>query len=116
MQFSEGLRAERIRQKLSQTELSKISGSPQSTISAIEKGDRIPTEVTMAMIAKGLGCSVGYLLGETAIKKEPAASNDELDADILNLVGSLSDSDFQRVRDFVAGLIASRSEPSSHQE
>ena len=110
MPFSEGMKAERKRQGLNQEALSRKSGVPQSTISAIECGSRRPTEDTMTMIAKGLNCTVGELLGE-GTKKAPADSLSEREAEMVNLAASLSPADFQRVRDFVSGLIAARKEP-----
>lgn len=113
--FADGAKAERIRQGLKQQELSNKSGVPQSTISAIECGDRSPTEETMVMIAKGLNCTVGELLGEVN-KNTPADSLSERDCEMIKLGASLSPGEFQRVRDFVSGLIAARTaHPSQNQ-
>ena len=106
MLFSEGVKLERKKLGYSQQELATKSGVPQSTISAVESGVRKPTEDTMVMIAKGLNCSVGDLLGE--VRKEPTAAGDGLDQELIDLVTGLSPQEIQRVRDFVAGLIASR--------
>lgn len=113
--FADGVRAERKRQGLKQQELSDKSGVPQSTISAIECGDRSPTEETMVMIAKGLNCTVGELLGEEK-KITPANTLSERDIEMVKLGASLSPVEFQRVRDFVSGLIAARTtHPSQNQ-
>ena len=65
MSFSDGMKRKRKSLKLSQTELAKLSGVPQQTISAIERRDRQPSEDAMCAIAAGLGTTVGELLGET---------------------------------------------------
>jgi DNA-binding XRE family transcriptional regulator len=46
---------------MTQEELSKKSGLPQSHISRIESGKLSPSRVTLERIAKALGCSVGQL-------------------------------------------------------
>ncbi len=68
MSFAEGMKAVRKRLGLTQMELVRLSGVPQSTISAVESGGRIPTEDTLVAIANGLNCTVGELLGK---KKRP---------------------------------------------
>lgn len=89
---------------LSQQALSHISGVPQSTISAVESGARIPKEDTMVMIANGLNCTVGELLGED--EKGPPSSDDGLRAWAIERVSALPDPALIRVRDFLVGLEA----------
>lgn len=110
--FSDGMKKRRESLGLSQQALSNISGVPQSTISAVENGTRIPKEDTMVMIAQGLRCTVGELLGEN--KEKLTESIGELDRRILDLTQNLSPSDVRRVEDFVSGIVAARKEPSSH--
>lgn len=105
--FADGMKRRRESLGLSQVELSKRSGVPQSTISAVESGARIPKEDTMVMIANGLNCSVGYLLQD---EKSAAGEPGSVEDDIVNLVSSLSPQDRQRILDFAAGLIAARKE------
>lgn len=53
----------RIKRRLTQKELSELSGVPQQTISAIETGARRdPGASTLAMIAKALKCTVDDLI------------------------------------------------------
>ena len=113
MLFGEGMKIERKRLKLSQSELSIKSNVPQQTISAIECGTSEPTEHTMVMIAFGLGCTVGKLLGEYDIKIGPSGLPDGLDKAVADAMTGLSAADFQRVLDFVAGLKAARTGPPS---
>ncbi len=109
MSFAEGLKRERLKRKLTQVKLAKISGVPQATISAIELGDRSPTEETMVLLAKGLRCSVSDIIGDSD-KKSPADENGEaMNEELISLLTSLSPEEAQRVRDFVSGLLASQS-------
>ncbi len=106
MQFADGMREKRKLLKLSQSDLSRISGVPQSTISAVETGARAPTEETMRMIAEGLQCTVGELLGEIDQKQEKptAVSGDGLKEEIVNLIAQLPEDQLPQIRDFVAWL------------
>lgn len=106
MSFAEGLKRERLKRKLTQVKLARISGVPQATISAIELGDRSPTEETMVLLAKGLRCSVSEIIGDSD-KKSPAAGSDEaLNEELISLLTSLTPDEAQRVRDFVSGLLS----------
>ena len=46
-------------------ELGKRSGLTQGFISALERGAKTPSIETLAILARTLGTTVGYLLGET---------------------------------------------------
>lgn len=111
MQFAENMKARRQELKMSQVSLSKRSGVPQSTVSAVERGIRIPTSETMMLLAKGLRCSVDYLLnGEKNGKAKPAEEIGGMDQELVEMLIDLPDQDVQRVKDFVAGLIAAHKE------
>lgn len=56
----------RFRGNMTQNELSKISGVPQSAISEAEAGKRSPRIDTIQKIAKALGVNVTDLLEEQA--------------------------------------------------
>lgn len=60
--FSDRLTLIMLEQGLSGTELSKLTGIPQSTISAYMRGIRMPAAPAVARIAGALGCSVDHLL------------------------------------------------------
>ena len=109
MLFADGMKARRQQLGMTQKELCDRSSVPQSTISAIERGSRKPTEDTMVMIAKGLNCTVSDLLGEN----KPAEYISGLDQNIIDIMVSLPPEDHQRMRDFAAGLIAARKAPLS---
>lgn len=74
--FAKNMKAERLARNLSQENLARLSGVSQQAISMIEAEKRSPTEETMAMIAEGLGCTVGYLITEhRQIKSQPEEMN-----------------------------------------
>ncbi len=79
MGIAENVRSMRKALRLSQSSLAKRSGVPQTTISAIELGNRMPTAETIILLSKGLGCTSDELLNDMIAEKKPAASNsDEL--------------------------------------
>lgn len=110
MNFAENMKARRKELKLTQISLSFRSGVPQQTISAVERGARVPNSETMMQIAKGLKCSVDYLLYGKNEQKEKPAEIDGLDEELVSLLVDLPDKDVQRVKDFVQGIKASRGE------
>lgn len=113
MLFGESMKYERKRLKLSQSELSAKSSVSQQTISAIERGASEPTEHTMVMIAHGLGCTVGKLLGECDVQTVSTESTDALNQSISEATNDLPAADLQRVLDFIAGLKSARMDPHS---
>ena len=111
MLFSECVKAMRLRKGWTQADFAEKSGVPQSTISAIETGVRKPTFETIRMIAAGLGCSVDELMGDGVQEKTPTACEGGGQKEkLIDLLVSVPEQDAQRVRDFVAGLIAARKE------
>lgn len=59
----------RIRRKLNQAQLSKLSGVPQPMISQIETGDvKNPTIGTLHKLATALKCTVDDLIDESETK------------------------------------------------
>ena len=111
MSFSDNMKARRKELGISQIALSTRSGVPQSTVSAVERGDRVPTAETMMSIAKGLRCSVDFLLyGAERVNEKPAVDIGRLDDELITLLVNLPDKDVQRVKDFVHGMKAARGE------
>lgn len=107
MTFAEGMKKRRKELRITQRELSEKSGVPQSTISAVEKGDRIPTEETMTMIARGLSCGVGFILGEDATKNVATiAGSDVTEAEMINLFRNLSPEKKAYLKGILEGLAA----------
>lgn len=110
MGIAENVRNRRKALRLSQPALSKKSGVPQTTISAIETGNRMPTADTIMMLAKGLACTSDELLqGEKMGRKKLAASNgDELRQEIAILLDALPDEELSQIRDYATYLISRR--------
>lgn len=103
------IKSKRKALRLSQVDLSRRSGVPQSTISAIETGARIPTAETLVLLAKGLFCSVNDLLSvDPQNKKQPTVQDGELLADVISRIQDLPDPALFRVSDFLDGLQAGR--------
>lgn len=88
--LGERVRALRMSQHLSQTELSKRIGVTNALISAIEKGERSPSLETLIKLSRQFKVSTDYLLGIKS--KEPinldGLSPDEVQA-ITTIIASL---------------------------
>ncbi|MBK9519776.1 MAG: helix-turn-helix transcriptional regulator [Anaeromyxobacter sp.] len=61
--FTDNLRTERLRKKLSQEALAHKAGLSVSYISMLERGQRTPPLDTLEILAKALGVSAVSLLG-----------------------------------------------------
>ena len=105
MTIGERLREYRLSKKMTQVELSRLSGVKQATISALENGYNSPTTPTLEMLSKALDCTVSDLLGESKLQMAPP---DDLDDALVRMMMDLSPDEAQRVRDFVAGLKSAR--------
>lgn len=64
--LGERIRALRERQQLTQADLARLSGLSRSQILLLERGDRAPTIVTVASVARALGVSLSELLATVA--------------------------------------------------
>ncbi len=110
MAFAENMKARRKELKMTQVSLSERSGVPQSTVSAVERGARVPTSETMQLLAKGLRCSVDFLLNGDNNGQEKPADIGGPDEQLVEMLIDLPDQDVQRVKDFLAGLKAAHKE------
>ena len=115
--FQVRLKALRERAGLSQAALAKKVGVGQSTVGMWESGRNKPENAKLEALANLLGVSTDYLLGRSDVaepaKNQPIADGDELNRELIDLMRDLSPEDFQRVKDFVAGLKAARGASSS---
>jgi len=59
------IRAYRLARHLSQTDLALAVSQPQTSISAYERGARLPDAHQLGCLAHALGTSVGLLMGDT---------------------------------------------------
>ncbi|WP_205787177.1 helix-turn-helix domain-containing protein [Specibacter cremeus] len=71
------VRAERQRLGLTLEELSARSGSSRSMLSAIERGDKVPTVLTLDQIANALGVSVSRLMANETASRVAVLRRDE---------------------------------------
>ena len=58
------IKAERDKAGWTQTELAKRAGITPSALSQIESGERFPSTMVLAKLARALSVSMDYLLGE----------------------------------------------------
>ena len=94
--------------KISQQKLADTLGVKQSTVGMWENGKNKPEFDTLIKISEYFDVSVDYLLGKTNKKMPADLAANERDLETAKLLSRLSASEAERVRDFVAGLIAAR--------
>ena len=90
---------------LSQEKFGELVNMSQRSVASWESGDRTPSFSTLIELADKLDTSVDYLLGRTN-KKQPAAKNGELLADIIARVQDLPDSALPFVSAYLDGIQA----------
>lgn len=105
----------RINSKLSQKYVAMTLDVAAPSVSNWESGKTQPTPENLRRLASLFGVTVDYLLGDEQlpteeIKKQPIAQSDELDNSLVSMLMELNPQDAQRVRDFVEGLKAARTE------
>lgn len=92
--------------KMSQRKLARLADLSSSGLCSIINEAVSPKEDTLKRIAKVLGVSVAYLVGEEDAPPPPS----EIDNAIAGLADGLSPEEVQRVLDFIAGIKAARKE------
>lgn len=111
------LKSLRIARGKNQSEIADLLGITRAAYTNIENGKRQLDNNNLIILADYFGVSVDYLLGReiitTQTNNQPAAEGSELDPELISLMEGLPQEDFQRVKDFVAGLKAAREEPAS---
>ena len=98
----------RKRENITQVQFAKIFDISAGTIAMWETGKREPSIDMLVKIANYFDVSVDYLLGKTNKKTPADLADNERDLETAKLLSRLSASEAERVRDFVAGLIAAR--------
>ena len=93
----------------SQESVADASDIARVTYTRYESNQREPKASAAIRLARHFNVSVEYLYGLTNEKK-PAGIPDGLDEKLIQMLMELPEGDAQRVRDFVAGLIAARKE------
>ena len=90
--------------KMSQRKLARLATLSSSGLCSIINEDVSPKEDTLKRIAKVLGVSVAYLVGEDDAPPPPS----DIDNAIAALSDGLSPEELQRVMDFITGIKAAR--------
>ena len=102
---------------VTQVKVANYLGIPRGAYTNIENGRRQLDPTSICKLADYFGVTTDYLLGRSDVaepaKNQPIADGDELDRELIDLMRDLSPEDFQRVKDFVAGLKAARGASSS---
>lgn len=100
----------REKANLTQPELAELMNLSLRAIASWESGERKPPIDKLEWLADFYHVDTDYILGRTDVrtKEQPSESIGELRKEIIPLLEGLSDSDLQRVGDFVAGLKAAR--------
>ena len=97
----------RLKSGLNQKQLGAALNFAQTTISNWENETKELSISHARTLAHYFNVPIGYLVGDDDFNK-PTETIDGLKAEIMMLLDGLSDSDLQRVGDFVAGLKAAR--------
>ena len=86
MNIGENIKKYRKLKKMSQQELSSLSGVPRVSISRYENGDRIPTIDIASKIADALNIDINTLSGKVANDTEEHSNKDKnIDYDIRRI-------------------------------
>ena len=99
--------------KLTQTQFGDLVNVSQRSVASWEAGERSPSLLTLCDLADKLDVSVDYILGRTdeplTNKKQLTASSSEpARNDIVNLILSLSDQEFDLLSVFLQGMSAGK--------
>lgn len=112
----ERLKMLRTQRGLTQTQVGDVIGVSCVTIARYEAGDREPSNAKIKALADFFGVTVDYLMGRDnqpkSTKKEPIQV-DELLVRNAQMLTQLSPQEWQRVQDFVQGLVAARTAKDS---
>lgn len=108
MPVGEKIKALRKQKNISQEKLERRSGVSQSSISAIERGERVPTIDTLTMIAKGLCVPVSELIEKEGQEKPDAENGDGLKQEIAILLDHLPQEELSQLRDYATWLLSRR--------
>lgn len=94
----------RQQKAMTQDEFADYCNVARISIARYEAGAQV-SRANAKKIAAICGVTIGYVMGE-----EEAPVNEELDKNLSSFLNDLYPDEIQRVRDFVAGIKASRKE------
>lgn len=101
---------------LTMKQFGSLMGVSESAISLYETGKNEPDIKMLIKMAEYFGVTIDTLVGCNSsgqpeeIKNQHPAQGEELDNSLISLLMELNPQDAQRVRDFVEGLKAARTE------
>lgn len=105
---------------MSDSDIARALEISKQTLSAWKCGTRSPKRPTIETIARFFSVTVDWLMGFDSPKspdqEKPVEQYDELDEKGADLLTLLTPQEFARVLDFAAGLLAARSDESSHHD
>lgn len=105
--LNERIRARRKELGLTLLQLAEKTGVREATVQRWESGNiKTIKYETMELLAHALNCTPQYLMGWD--EKKPAPIGNELDAELLKKLMSLTPDEIAKVDAFVQGLLASR--------
>lgn len=90
-----------------QEQVAEAIGISYVSLSRYETGQRMPKMNILMKLAEYYGVSVDEIMRD---EKKEAAQSGNIDEDLKNILLSLSQEEFQRVKDFVSGLRAAHRE------
>ena len=98
---------------MTQTQFGDLVNVSQRSVASWEAGERSPSLSTLCELADRLDVSVDYLLGRTdekqTNKKQPAAARGEPSrTEMVNLILSLPDQEFDLLSVFLQGMTAGK--------
>lgn len=100
------MRLKELRNNISQTQLAKALGIPQTTYSNYERGDNEPDIKTLCKIADYYGVSLDYLCEHKNPNTREIGYLDEKTLAILKLTQELTDKNKDQAFYYISGLVA----------
>lgn len=110
MEFSSILKELRTRKNISQSELGKLIGVSNASVSQYESGTRFPDTQKLELIADVFGVTTDYLLGRNvpdwATNEDVLDLQDMLNSNVNMAYGGehLTEEEKQRVKDVLTGI------------
>lgn len=112
------IKERRIQSGLTLLQVAEMLGVKEATVQRYESGEikNIKHEIILSL-SRILNCNPAYLMGWVnnpyeEIKKPDADIGAGLDRELIEMLRSVPAEQLQRVKDFVAGMIAARNESS----
>ena len=98
----------RIKANMNQSTVADFLGISRAAYTNIENGKRNLDSNVLLSLSELFNVSTDEMLGREPIKKQPDESIAGLREEVIQLLNGLSEEEYRRVEDFVAGLKAGR--------